>query len=599
MPAALPAEVAVDAIGVEAIRELDRNRAVRRKAIQERLAPPLGFRPETAPQRGAHQERAFLAGFRVCHPHQPEAGSGLALAAVREHDRHDLVTREAEEQRIQQIQGEMEVRGQEHQRPPASDHRQRFQQPLRSAPARDERFQARRDVDPGAGHSRRRQHELLAHVRVAADEREGIPGTAGGVPQRRDEAGQDGDSISPTPESERGGQVGEDADSNRRPLAVSPHQKPPERITKARQQVQAARVAAFQQCLVPQRLQAAPGFGAGMHARVDASRPAVEPVADLDGRGRRESPGADGADAFEYDPTVGVCGGLWSGGVDFGLPGDQRPDEALSLVYLSPPLDEPLTVIGRARAFLHVSSTAPVMGFAVSFSDVAPDGNSHLIAKGMLNGTRRRSLIDPEPLTAGEVVELDIPIDATAWRFAPGHRICVAVASADFPNVWPTPEPGRNEVHRGPTTPSRLVLPVVPLQGSATPPSFAPSPKAATRSSTGIQPPRWEVTRDVLTGRTRVTIDLTKTNRVSSSTVIRQELLMVNEVDPRHPAHANSRGRFLARIERPGQRIEARSDIAIQGTRSAFQVVIDLDVRLNEARHFARRWTESVPRQLL
>lgn len=312
-----------------------------------------------------------------------------------------------------------------------------------------------------------------------------------------------------------------------------------------------------------------------------------------------ESPGADGADAFEYDPTVGVCGGLWSGGVEFGLPGDQRPDEALSLVYTSPPLDEPLTVIGRARAFLHVSSTAPVMGFAVSFSDVAPDGNSHLIAKGMLNATRRRSLIDPEPLTAGEVVELDIPVDATAWRFTPGHRIRVAVASADFPNVWPTPEPGRNEVHRGANTPSRLVLPVVPLQGSATPPSFAPSPKEVTRFSAGIQPPSWEVTRDVLTGRTRVTIDLTETNRVNSSTVVRQELLMVNEVDPRDPAHANSRGRFLARVDRPGQRIEVRSDIAIQGTRSTFQVVIDLDLRLNEARHFARRWAESVPRQLL
>ena len=103
----------------------------------------------------------------------------------------------------------------------------------------------------------------------------------------------------------------------------------------------------------------------------------------------------------------------------------------------------------------------------------------------------------------------------------------------------------------------------------------------------------------MLTGRTRVTIDLTKANRANSSTVVRREVLMVNEVDPRDPAHANSRGRFLARVERPGQTIEARSDIAIQGTRSAFQVVIDLDLRLNEARHFAQRWAASAPRQLL
>jgi predicted acyl esterase len=41
-----------------------------------------------------------------------------------------------------------------------------------------------------------------------------------------------------------------------------------------------------------------------------------------------------------YVPAVGVTGGLWSGGIQFELPGDQRPDEAFSLVYGSEPLEE-------------------------------------------------------------------------------------------------------------------------------------------------------------------------------------------------------------------------------------------------------------------
>ena len=35
----------------------------------------------------------------------------------------------------------------------------------------------------------------------------------------------------------------------------------------------------------------------------------------------------DNFDEYEYCPTVGTAGGLWSGGVPFGLPTDQRPDE--------------------------------------------------------------------------------------------------------------------------------------------------------------------------------------------------------------------------------------------------------------------------------
>ena len=72
-----------------------------------------------------------------------------------------------------------------------------------------------------------------------------------------------------------------------------------------------------------------------------------------------DAPAADGEDAYEYDPTVGVTAGLWSGGLQFGLPGDQRPDEALSLVYTAPPA-RPRTCTSSAGrgAILHVSSTA-------------------------------------------------------------------------------------------------------------------------------------------------------------------------------------------------------------------------------------------------
>lgn len=312
-----------------------------------------------------------------------------------------------------------------------------------------------------------------------------------------------------------------------------------------------------------------------------------------------DAPASNGEDAFEYDPTVGVTAGLWSGGLQFGLPGDQRPDEAFSLVYTGPPLTEDLHVIGRPRAILHVSSTATVIGFAASLSDVAPNGVSHLVAKGMLNATRRASLTDPKPLTPDEVYELEIEIDTTAWVFPAGHRIRVAIASADWPNVWPTPEPATNRVFRGEARPSRLVLPTVPAQGSAEPPRFRPSNAARARHSDRTEPPIWEVVHDVLTGRVRVNLHEVADQRTNSSTVVRRDYMMTAEVDRTDPATASARGRHVSTITRPNGVIQGSSDVSVQATATHFHVTIDLELQVNGKLHHTRSWTESIPRVLL
>ncbi len=311
------------------------------------------------------------------------------------------------------------------------------------------------------------------------------------------------------------------------------------------------------------------------------------------------APGEAGEDSFEYNPTVGVAGGLWSGGVQFGLPGDQRPDEALSLVYTTPPLESDVPILGWPRVLLCLSSSASVVGFAVSLSDVAPDGKSHLVAKGMLNATRRTSLRDPEPLTPGKIVELEIEIDCTAWVFAQGHRIRLSIAGADWPNVWPTPELAINHVYRGKARPSRLILPVVPAGGSAKPPAFAPSTASVTRHSEAVHPPTWTVSYDVLTGRATSEVRVYQNFRVNSMTTIAREFAAVCQVDARDPAHASARGWHVCRVERPNSITQGRADTVIESTATHFHVTIDLEVRVNEAVHIQKRWTGTLERQLL
>ena len=309
--------------------------------------------------------------------------------------------------------------------------------------------------------------------------------------------------------------------------------------------------------------------------------------------------GSDGADEFEYVATVGVTAGLWSGGLPFGLSGDQRPDEAYSLVFTSAPLDDDLHVLGRPRVRLNVASTASVMGFAVSLADVAPDGPSRLVAKGMLNATRRRSLTEPEPLEPGEIYELPVDLDCTGWRFRRGHRIRVSVASADWPNVWPTPEPAVNRVYRGAGRPSRIVLPVVPAAASAAAPEFRPSPEVLERHASQIEPPVWEVIHDALSRRARVHVSASHTERINDTTVVTREYELNSLVDADDPAGAGARGRHTTRIRRPNGLTEATSSVHIQGTATRFQVTIDLVVTVDGLLHHSRQWTDSVPRQLL
>ncbi|MDX6591858.1 MAG: uncharacterized protein QOJ13_1054 [Gaiellales bacterium] len=315
--------------------------------------------------------------------------------------------------------------------------------------------------------------------------------------------------------------------------------------------------------------------------------------------------GGDGVDSYDYNATVGVNAGLWSGGISFGLPGDQRPDEALSLCFDTEPLNEDVTIFGRAKAVLHVASTASVMGFGVAISDVSPDGVSHLVAKGMLNATRREGFREAKPIVPGEVMELAIDVDGAGWRFPAGHRIRIALASADWPNVWPTPEPGTNDVHRGTARPSRIVLPVVPAEGSAPKPRFAPSTRVLARHLDDANPPTWEVVDDVLSGQRRYRIGIglegggARSGRVNSTTVIDRQYSFEGHVDPSDPASASARGRHVSTIKRPNWTVSGTSDVMIQATATHFHLIIDLEIAVNGATHATRRWAESVPRELL
>ena len=148
-------------------------------------------------------------------------------------------------------------------------------------------------------------------------------------------------------------------------------------------------------------------------------------------------------DTFAHRPTAGTRGPLsWGAGdAPNGLARDLRRDEDAGPTYTSDPLDEPLEILGVPEVVVHVEVDAPVATLSVRLSDVAPDGSVALVSAGVLNLTHRRSHSDPEPLRPGVVEEIRVPLRTAGYRWLPGHRIRVALASSLWPVLWPSPFP--------------------------------------------------------------------------------------------------------------------------------------------------------------
>jgi predicted acyl esterase len=185
-----------------------------------------------------------------------------------------------------------------------------------------------------------------------------------------------------------------------------------------------------------------------------------------------------GSVAYDYDPTAGICsrltGGIYGG---IGLPVDQRPDEAKSVVFTTDSLPKTVEIAGVPVARLYFSSTARVMQVIAKVCDVAPDGTVSLISRGQLNVAHRQGLDKPDYLTPGIVYGIDVPIKATSYIFEKGHRIRLLITSGEFQTILSTPYPGKNTIYFGGDYNSFLELPVVPNSKSdVTSLKFLPSP---------------------------------------------------------------------------------------------------------------------------
>jgi hypothetical protein len=153
-----------------------------------------------------------------------------------------------------------------------------------------------------------------------------------------------------------------------------------------------------------------------------------------------ESDGQAGTLVHGSGQTVGLDAGAWCAyGNPADLPTDQRREDALSLSLDSAPTSERIEIFGTPTVTLRLSSDRPVAFVVARLCDVAPDGASTLITRGVLNLCHRDGHDHPRPLEPGRAVDVELALKSIAYALPAGHRLRLAISTSYWPWLWPSP----------------------------------------------------------------------------------------------------------------------------------------------------------------
>ncbi|MFN5341007.1 MAG: CocE/NonD family hydrolase [Roseiflexaceae bacterium] len=140
------------------------------------------------------------------------------------------------------------------------------------------------------------------------------------------------------------------------------------------------------------------------------------------------------------DVRSGSDAGMWC---SYALPGDYPPDQrgedGRAWCVDLPVTTTPQCILGFPEVTLRLASNHPTAMVAVRLCDVAPDGSSLLVSRGMLNLTHRSGHEHVQPLVPGRFETVTFRLNAAGHLLAPGHRWRIAVSPIYWPHAWPSP----------------------------------------------------------------------------------------------------------------------------------------------------------------
>jgi len=304
--------------------------------------------------------------------------------------------------------------------------------------------------------------------------------------------------------------------------------------------------------------------------------------------------------------TVGIGCGEWMGaGCPGEMPTDQRMDDGGSLVFDSAPLEQELDLLGAPVLELEFSVDRPVAQVCARLSDVFPDGAAQRTSYAVFNLNHLAGHDKPQQLEPGKRYRARIVLNALGHRFPAGHCLRLAISTAYWPLIWPTPERVTLTVHAAGT---QLALPVRTGQRLDGTNPFA-APESAPRtpvSKVADGHLKREVHHDLMTGAMTYVTD-------GEGGVFGEGILRFDEIDtvvnhamrreltihPEDPLSAHYRIRQSYDQKRDGWDIHIETETVMTSTRTDLILTGKLDAFENGKRVASRNWRETVPRNCL
>lgn len=284
----------------------------------------------------------------------------------------------------------------------------------------------------------------------------------------------------------------------------------------------------------------------------------------------------------EHVARAGTGIAAWNscaGALPWGQPTDQRFDDAASLRYDLPVQPPGLELLGYPALRLRLTADRPVATVSAKLCDVAPDGTSVLITRGL------RGLGD---LVRGEPVDVDVELEATSYAVAAGHTLRLSVTGMDWPNTLAPPQPVTLTVDGGQST---VYLPVA--TGTALPaPALPHLPPPPVEADPAV---RWTVTDDVLRRQTVAETAYGGGYDVRCGQCVDRYTGRVGIDRDSWRQWASSAAEFT--ISWPEATVRTRAEVEFTADDTQFTLDVTLTAHEGDEEVSRRRWREAFPRR--
>ncbi|MAU20110.1 MAG: peptidase [Martelella sp.] len=296
---------------------------------------------------------------------------------------------------------------------------------------------------------------------------------------------------------------------------------------------------------------------------------------------------------------TGTSGGEWfTLKPDAEIAGDQRSDNGGSLTFETAPLAEEAVYLGTPELNVEVACEGDWENLAVRIIDVHPDGTETRACYGVLNLAHRDGNETPAKMPKGEKTRITMRLDAMGYRFAPGHRIKLALSTSYWPTILPSPEAPGVTID---TASIRLALPLLGDHERITvaePENLNPLPQYEMRSP---EETRRSVEKDLVTGLTHYRIYEDTGLEVHPQNGLRTQEIRNEDwsIGPNDPLSMAGDIDWNIRIERDGWSVSTKTTTTMRCTEKDWIIAASVTAFEGDREIFAKAFEQRVPRDFM